>query len=118
MANRYNVLAVNDDKDFCECCGKQGLQRVVWIEDLDTGEIKHFGTTCATKPAKGFGVDKEIKAAIGYFNDKRKAQFFAAHRAYKAAGGKYGPMQADGTFPRLDAALYEKCLAEVKKVLT
>ena len=30
------VLGVNDDTDTCECCGRTGLKRVVWLERLDT----------------------------------------------------------------------------------
>ena len=51
---RFRVLGVNDDRDFCECCGKTGLKRVVFIEDRELGGIKHFGTTCAMNPAKNF----------------------------------------------------------------
>ena len=63
--SRFQFLGVNDDRDFCECCGKQELKRVVWIEDLETGEVKHYGTTCATNPAKAFGVkvNKAIRNA-------------------------------------------------------
>lgn len=43
------ILGINDDRDFCFCCGKEGLTRVVWIQNEETGEIVHFGTTCATK---------------------------------------------------------------------
>lgn len=45
--SNFKVLGVNDDRDFCECCGKQNLKRVVWLEDLRTGAIEHRGTTCA-----------------------------------------------------------------------
>lgn len=47
MEVNYKLLGVNDDKDFCSCCGKQGLKRVVWMEDNRTGEVNHFGTHCA-----------------------------------------------------------------------
>lgn len=61
---RFEVLGVNDDESTCQCCGKEGLARVVWIEDNETGEILHFGTTCAKAPAKGFQLDKQINAAV------------------------------------------------------
>ena len=47
MEVNYKILGVNDDKDFCSCCGKQGLKRVVWLEDNRNGEVNHFGTHCA-----------------------------------------------------------------------
>jgi len=50
----YNarILGINDDEDYCSCCGKTGLKRVVWIEHED-GSIDHYGTTCATYKLKG-----------------------------------------------------------------
>lgn len=51
----YKFIASNDDKDFCSCCGKQGLKRVVWLEHTETTEISHYGTHCAAllmMPAK------------------------------------------------------------------
>ena len=62
-ASNFKVLGVNDDRDFCECCGKEGLKKVVWIEHCDTGDVQHFGTSCAASPVKGFGLKKEIAKA-------------------------------------------------------
>jgi hypothetical protein len=84
---RFQVLAVNDKRDFCECCGKQGLKRVVWILDTETGYEKHFGTSCAAKPAKGFDVNVEIKAAVKAREVFEKSCLIRAAKAYKAAGG-------------------------------
>lgn len=89
MTNRYQVLEVNDSRDFCECCGKTGLKRVVFIRDVETDEVKHFGTTCAASPVKGFGVDKEIKAAIAKFSSFEKCLNAIAHGDYRRQGGKY-----------------------------
>jgi len=89
MANRFKVLGINDDKNFCECCGKSGLQRVVWIEDTETGEVKHFGTSCAAKPAKGFDCIDEIKEAIKSITWKIKN--ISIRHSYKALGGKWLP---------------------------
>lgn len=60
--SRYQFLGVNDDRDFCECCGRVDLKRVVWIEDLEEGTVKHFGTTCAQNPSKAFG--NKVAASI------------------------------------------------------
>ena len=87
MANRFKVLGINDDRNFCECCGKSGLQRVVWIEDTETGEVKHFGTSCAAKPAKGFDCTNEIKEAIKSVT--RKIKNIEIRHSYKALGGKW-----------------------------
>lgn len=49
MKSEYKVLGCNDDKDFCNCCGKQGLSKVVWLENLETSEVSHYGVVCAKK---------------------------------------------------------------------
>jgi hypothetical protein len=114
MANRYKVVGVNDDKDFCECCGRQGLKRVVWIEDTETQEIKHFGTTCAAAPVKGFGVDKEIKKAIRDFQDREQAVFRYAYSLYRKAGGDMeGNAQTGWTFT--DKTLHANCLTQARE---
>lgn len=106
----FRVLAVNDDKDFCQCCGRSGLKRVVWIEDEQAGEIKHFGTTCATSPAKGFEVDKALQVAITRWNDLCKTRGHRAFRLYRNAGGQFGPMNRyTGVFPALDKLLMAFC---------
>jgi hypothetical protein len=104
-AARYQVLSVNDDRDFCECCGRTGLKRVVFIRDTETDETKHFGTTCAMSPVKGFGVDKEIKAAIKRTDGYRKTLNTLANQSYRAAGGKF---EARGdVWTHVDRSLFE-----------
>lgn len=111
---RFEVLGVSDDRDFCECCGKQGLKRVVFIQDHETGDIKHFGTTCAASPVKGFGVDKEIKNAISRFESRSKVVSHMAYREYKKRGGQFGPMNRDtGVFPILNRPMYDSIRAEI-----
>lgn len=84
---RKKVLGVNDDRDFCSCCGKEHLKRVVWIEDLETGRIDHFGTTCATKAAPVlFG---EIKEAVKRDDNRSETAWSMAHARYRKEGGKY-----------------------------
>lgn len=113
MTNRFKFLGINDDKSFCQCCGRNGLQQVVWIEDTETGEIKHFGTTCANQPAKGFGLKKEIASGLRDLKAKHQAIGFAARGLYKASGGqvinwndaKFGPMSKPA-----DMSHYEACV--------
>ena len=90
-AARFIVKGVNDDKDFCECCGKQGIARVVWIEDTHTGALNHFGTTCATKPAKCFGITKaDLKPALDKFETLEAMTWRTVHRECRALGLKSG----------------------------
>lgn len=116
MASRYKVLAVNDDRDFCECCGRQGLKQVVWIEDTETQEIKHFGTTCAAAPVKGFGVEKEIRGAISTFKARQQALFRWSHKIYRKAGGTYTGNGQDG-WKANDMSLLERCLLQARAEL-
>lgn len=113
---RFLVKGINDEASFCECCGKSGLQRVVWIEDLETGEVKHFGTSCAMKPAKGFDCLEEIKSAIKQAKEDEKRIVASAMYRYRRVHG--GQMIA-GRMPDgspcatvADRALWEQCLKE------
>ncbi|EKY4113655.1 TPA: hypothetical protein ACGW3M_001005 [Pseudomonas aeruginosa] len=108
--SRYKLLGINDDKSFCECCGKKGLKKVVWIEDTETGEIRHFGTTCAMSPAKGMYLDAEIKAEVRRQDFIVQNRHKLAHRAYRQRGGKYLPHPTrSGTWVNADPALYKEC---------
>jgi hypothetical protein len=85
MTGRFVVKGVNDEQNFCCCCGRDNLKRVVWIEDTETGAISHFGTTCAESPAKAFGVTSEIRAAVRKFQaDAKKAARDAEQAAARA----------------------------------
>ncbi len=42
------ILAITDETDYCECCGKTNLKRVVVIE-RDNGDVVRYGTDCAGK---------------------------------------------------------------------
>lgn len=50
MSKRIKVLGINDDRDTCQCCGRAGLKRVVWLS-IDSGEPVHYGTSCAALTA-------------------------------------------------------------------
>lgn len=78
---RFVVRGVNDDESHCMCCGKEGLKRVVWIEDMQTGKLSHYGTTCAVAKEKGFMADEEIKREVRKFD---KEQQELARKAYYA----------------------------------
>ena len=44
----YRTLAIVDDVNTCDCCGKSNLKSTVAME-RDDGEVLHFGSTCATR---------------------------------------------------------------------
>lgn len=124
---RKKILGVNDDRDFCCCCGKEGLKRVVWIEDMETGEIRHFGTTCATKNSPAlFGEIKDaIRSHDKELTEKARTELRARQKArtdkflarknelYEKRGGVYitkeiGPAKILGTIPA-DSELMQEC---------
>lgn len=115
---RFLVKGINDDQSFCECCGKSGLNRVVWIEDTETGEIKHFGTTCAAKPAKGFDCIAEIKSAIKQANENEKRIVAnAMYRYRKVHGGQMISTTTELGYPSSRVAdwdLWQQCLREAR----
>ena len=115
---RFIVKGINDDKSFCECCGKSGLQRVVWIEDTETDEIKHFGTSCAQKPAKGFDCVAEIKNALKRAKEDEKRICLAAmYRYRKVYNGQMINCRDEQGYPFSKVAdwdLWQKCLQEAK----
>jgi len=49
---RYVVIAINDEQDTCDCCGKKGLKRVVWLHDTIADAEVAYGTTCAARANK------------------------------------------------------------------
>lgn len=116
MAHRFQVRGINDDKSFCECCGKSGLQRVVWIEDMETGEVKHFGTSCAVKPAKGFDCVEEIKSALKVAKDTEKRIVSTAIYRYRKVhnGQMINGRDKDGSpiATVADRSLWDQCLRE------
>ncbi len=57
------VLGVNDDRDCCDCCGRQGLKKVVWLETA-AGEVVAYGTGCAARALGLEGTPAEKRVAI------------------------------------------------------
>lgn len=44
----YKTLAIVDDVNSCDCCGKSNLKSTVAME-RDDGEVLYFGSVCATR---------------------------------------------------------------------
>ena len=111
---RFKVLGINDDRDTCDCCGKTGLKRVVWIEDTETLQVSCFGTSCAANPAKAFGLKKEIAKAVREYDKQQAAarqerRNAALTEACRKAASTYPGEYRQGRFGRIpvDAAAYE-----------
>lgn len=112
--NRFQVLAVNDEKDFCECCGKKNLKRVVFVRDIETDEVKHFGTSCATAPAKGFNIESEVKTAIAKFDSYTQILNAYTRQEYKKQGGQYVANADGSSWSIADRGLYDECREVVR----
>ena len=111
----FKVKAVNDDRDYCECCGRKNLKKVAWIENEETGEIKHFGVVCATAPAKGFDLEREMKEAVSLYERNRAIINSLTYNEYRKQGGKFAPIDGNGVFKMLDRPLYEAIRVKIKE---
>lgn len=109
----YTVLGINDDRDSCQCCGKTGLKRVVWIRNDDTGEVVHYGTTCAMSPEKGMGADQQIKAALSKADHLLGAINTATNMQYRRAGGRYAVNDTGRGWTPADQSLWDRIRAQV-----
>ena len=111
--HRFRVLGVNDDKDFCECCGKSGLKRVVWIEDTESGEVSHFGTTCAMHAKHGFGMNGAIRDEIKKYEGREQMISRIAWNDYRRV--RHGPVEITADAIRAtDPALWAACRAAAR----
>ncbi len=54
----WKVLGTNDDRETCECCGKTGLKRVVWLES-EAGDVVAYGTESAARALQVRGTKAE-----------------------------------------------------------
>jgi hypothetical protein len=45
---KYTLNKINNEAEFCTCCGKQGLSKVAWLTDQNA-ETNHYGVVCAGK---------------------------------------------------------------------
>lgn len=86
---QYRILGIADDINACDCCGKQNLKKTVAIENCETGEIGHFGTSCAMQPSKCFGLEKsDIAKAMSDYKAKLQNIWAKTRVLYKSKGGK------------------------------
>ena len=47
----FKFLGNTDEVDTCDCCGRKDLKSTVALENLDTGDVVHFGVVCAARAA-------------------------------------------------------------------
>lgn len=77
------ALYISDERDTCDCCGKQGLKRVVAMQ-LDDLSLAYYGTTCA---ARNSGKDqRQINSEIKQAHEQRVEEArneLMASEAYK-----------------------------------
>ena len=119
MQKRFKVLAVNDDRSECECCGKQGLKKVVWIEDTETNITRHFGVVCALSPVKGFDVKAEVQKATRSFEADLENMLRMTFREYRKQGGKMVsngvPLAEGGALVYENQALFDQIFHRLKQ---
>ena len=48
--HKYTFAGCNDEAEYCTCCGRTGLKKVVWLRENVDGEVSQpspFGVVCA-----------------------------------------------------------------------
>ena len=108
----FKILGTDDSVNSCECCGKSNLKFTVIVE-ID-GEIKHFGSTCATYHT-GLTAT-EIKNSIKAESDGRKeaaSKKFNATLAVAKLAAKQNQARKNGLIGK---AFKEFCNDEIKAV--
>lgn len=75
----YITLAIVDDVNTCDCCGKSNLKSTVAME-RDDGEVLHFGSVCATRHSGRAGkvIRSEAQAAYNAKVEVAKAEYRAS----------------------------------------
>lgn len=51
------IIAITDERNFCECCGKKNLKKVVVLQN-EAGTHLFYGVNCA---AKAMGINQKYK---------------------------------------------------------
>ena len=110
----YRVVAVNSDDDQCSCCGRKKLAKVVWIENLETGEVDCFGRVCALRPERCFGLDREIDAAFSAYERNRKTEKAQAEKAARKAERLAAKLAPKTPEKLAFEAKFEACVAEAR----
>jgi hypothetical protein len=75
----WKFLGSDDSIDTCDCCGRTCLKSTVALESNVTGDVVHYGVTCAARALK-WGV-KDVKAARSSADVARDAAERAARDA-------------------------------------
>ena len=77
---RFEAVAITDERDSCDCCGRVGLKRVVVLDDSEAGDFVYYGTTCAARAlrintARPAGqIEKSVVARVeAASKDRRRA---------------------------------------------
>ena len=78
----FKIVGINSDTDTCECCGKTGLKKVVWLNRMENGatvETVPFGVNCAAMAMKTCGAAKVWTLAQQADADRTKAELTKVH---------------------------------------
>lgn len=121
----YKIVGINSEVETCEHCGKTGLKKVVWLDELDqegnlTGNVRAFGVNCAAYALLGnknrtpsqnekyileqaYQDKSELRAT--YFETKC---FLTPDNIYIEKGYKIGQVMKEQQIDRLSAVAYIK----------
>lgn len=86
MSKKFKIIGINDDQTTCDICGKRELTKVVWFEEIATGETFAAGVVCASRAqGKTVGqVNREIRAYEDGQYKKARSETKELRKAYHA----------------------------------
>lgn len=101
------VLGTMDEITSCDCCGRRDLRSTVALADTESGDVVHYGVTCAARAMRQdvAQVRRQVSAADTANRRAREAEATAASvarvRAWDAFLARLAPAA-----PRADLPVY------------
>ena len=78
MESKYRLVDVFEGQMICEFCGKKEISRIFAVEDMDTGAVKNFGSSCIKKALGVKAVNGICENKIIEIKDKYRKMIFDA----------------------------------------
>lgn len=111
MSNgKFRAVGTDDAVNSCDCCGRKDLKYTVIMLNDETGDVVHFGSTCAVRnsgKAQKFltaEIDQNQRAAQAELDrSEEKAALEAARERARAQRIPLGKPFLAATQPELDA---------------
>lgn len=104
-APAFRVIGTTDEITSCDCCGRRDLRSTVALADTESGDVVHYGVTCAARAMRQdvAQVRRQVSAADTASRLAREAEAMAASvartRAWEAFLARLAPAAPRGDLP-------------------